>query len=266
MKKTIVFFDVEADLVSQKTDNKECIERVLGELRKRKIMAAFNVCGKVVEEFPRQVELMHSNGHEISSHMYNHESVLGLNEKELNSAMQKTEKLISEITGSKPIGFRSPWLYYNAKVYSVLRQRGYKWASNKRIRRAEIAEHPSLQFSDSNFLHLVNKLLLKTFLRTQWVFFPKKPFNANGLREIPLLSSMDGELLGLVDPNQNSSLAQLEFTVNSLQKQYFQAEQHFNLTFHDWLIGSKNRIKVLQSTLDFLQKQRAEFILPRELL
>ena len=77
---------------------------------------------------------------------------------------------------------------------------------------------------------------------------------------------MDGELLGLVDPNQNSSLAQLEFTVNSLQKQYFQAEQHFNLTFHDWLIGSKNRIKVLQSTLDFLQKQRAEFILPRELL
>ena len=266
MKDVIVFFDTEADLVSQETDNEKCITRLLAELRKRKINACFNVAGKLAELYPKTIKSIYEDGHEIGSHMYNHENVLEMNKGELSETLSKTEKLIKELTGERIIGFRAPWLYHNQEVYDVVKERGYKWVSNKRIRRRQIAEHPSLQFSNTGFMSSFNKSLLKGFLSAQWLFFPKKPYYKNGLLEIPLLSSMDGELFGLVDPNQNSSEKQMDFTVNSLKEQYSESQEHFNLTFHDWLMGSGNRMAVFTEMLDFLIEKKSNFILPRELL
>ena len=66
MKKAIVFFDVEADLVSQKGDNKEYLKEVFDILEEKKVSATLNVCGRVVEAFP-DVFKKFSETHELSS-------------------------------------------------------------------------------------------------------------------------------------------------------------------------------------------------------
>lgn len=260
MKKATIFFDVEADIVSQSTDNKKCLERILSILNEKKTKAVFNSCGKVVEQFPEFFKKAANSGHEISSHCYNHENVLIMEKKDLQEMLLKTEKIIFDETGQKIAGIRSPWLYYNPAVYQVYSECGYRWVSNKRVRRKEIANHPSFQSSG------IQKFFVAGFASAAWNFFPKAPFLTNGMLEIPLLSSMDGELFGQIDPNQKSTPEQLDFVANSIQKQFFECKNFFNATFHDWIIGSSNRIVVLEKTLDFLKKEGCQFALARELL
>ncbi len=264
MKKVIVFFDVEADLVSQKGENEKYLQTVFEILEEKKMKATLNTCGKVIEMFPAMFKKFAQAGHEISSHAYNHENIIELDKKDLNNVLEKTEQAIKKTCGQKPVGFRSPWLYTKPLLYEVLSERGYKWVSNKRIRRKEVLANPSFQFSSST-ASKISEFLMSTYLSLQWQFFPKKQFEQNGLVHIPLLSSMDGELLGLIDPNQKSSQEQVNYVVESLKKQFFESNEHFNVTFHDWIVGSQNRTQILSETLDFFKKNNCEFLTAKEL-
>ena len=264
MKKVIVFFDVEADLVSQKGNNKEYLKKVYDVLEEKEVSATLNVCGRVVETFPDLFKKF-SETHELSSHSYNHENIIELDTAGLNATLEKTENAIKKVSGIKPVGFRSPWLYTKPELYQILAQRGYRWVSNKRVRRKEILANPSFQFSNSLGTS-VSKALMSGYMQMQWQFFPKKPFTEQGLIHIPLLSSMDGELLGQLDPNQKSTKQQVEYVVASLKKQYFESGEYFNLTFHDWIIGSENRTEILSKILGFLKEQKCEILTAAQLV
>jgi len=264
MKKVIVFFDVEADLVSQKGDNKGYLKEILGILEEKEISATLNVCGRVVETFPDLFKKFSEN-HELSSHTYNHENVIELDSAGLNATIEKTENAIKKVSGRKPVGFRSPWLYTKPELYNILAQCGYRWVSNKRVRRKEILANPSFQFSNSLGTS-VSKAIMSGYMQMQWQLFPKKPYTENGLVHIPLLSSMDGELLGQLDPNQKSSKQQIEYVISSLKNQYFESSEYFNLTFHDWIVGSENRTEVLSKILDFLKEQKCEILTASQLV
>ena len=67
----------------------------------------------------------------------------------------------------------------------------------------------------------------------------------NNILEIPMVSSMDGELLSTVSFSQDSPREWLRFTLDTLKKQYLSSGEYFNLNFHPWLIGSSNRIGIL---------------------
>ncbi|MFH1225453.1 MAG: polysaccharide deacetylase family protein [Candidatus Diapherotrites archaeon] len=265
MKKVVVFFDIEANLVSQGGDNKGYIEACLKTLQKHGVHATLNVCGSVVKQYPEIFRKAALAGHEIASHGYSHENFLELRAEELNLALEKAEREIENACGARPLGVRSPWLYMNRGVYSVFSSRGYLWASNRRMRMPEIVKHPSLQ-PDASLAYRANAFLMRTYLSFQGLWFPKAPYVLDGVLEIPLLSSMDGELLGLVDPNQESSEQAVEYAIASLKKQFLRSKGHFNLTFHDWVIGSANRTKVLDELLRFMKSQGAEFFTASELL
>src|SRR3989344_7460269 len=102
MKKVIVFFDVEADLVSQKGDNKGYLKEILDILEEKKISATLNVCGRVVETFPDLFKKFSEN-HELSSHTYNHENVIELDSAGLNATIEKTENAIKKVSGRNPV-------------------------------------------------------------------------------------------------------------------------------------------------------------------
>jgi peptidoglycan/xylan/chitin deacetylase (PgdA/CDA1 family) len=264
MKKVIVFFDVEADLVSQKGENKEYLKEILDILKEKEVSATLNVCGRVVETFP-DVFKKFSEAHELSSHTYNHENIIELDAAGLNATLEKTENAIKKVSGKKPLGFRSPWLYTKPELYTILEKRGYRWVSNKRVRRKEILANPSFQFSNS-IGNSVSKALMSGYMQMQWQLFPRKPFTEHGLVHIPLLSSMDGELLGQLDPNQKSSKQQVDYVISSLKKQYLEADEYFNLTFHDWIVGSGNRTEILSKMLDFLKGQKCEILTAAQLV
>ncbi len=104
VRKVLVFFDVEADLVSQKGDNKGYLKEILDILEEKKVSATLNVCGRVVETFPDLFKKF-SETHELSSHSYNHENIIELDKAGLNATLEKTENAIKKVSGRKPVGF-----------------------------------------------------------------------------------------------------------------------------------------------------------------
>ena len=77
---------------------------------------------------------------------------------------------------------------------------------------------------------------------------------------------MDGELLGQLDPNQKSSKQQIDYVISSLKKQYSESDEYFNLTFHDWIVGSENRTEILSKMLNFLNEQKCEILTASQLI
>lgn len=274
MKKIMLFFDLEGWWAHGPSDGGryliESIEKILRILRKYDIKAAFNTCGIVVEKFPHMIETIFAEGHEIASHGYMHENFAQLEVNELNDILDRTEKLIYHVTNQTPIGIRSPWLIHNDIVYRVIEKRGYKWASNKHMIYPEMRNKPDSYFASGFFWgkkQIFYKFIGKLRFKKLWASYPKQPFYIiNKLMEIPLLSSMDGDLLFYLSPSQKSPDRWLEYAYKSLVKQFERSKEHFNLNFHPWLIGSANRSILLDKILNYLSKQKSQFILPRDLV
>jgi len=263
-KLVTVFFDMEGWWESQcrrRFDEEATVRAVSDILDKHKAKAVFNTCGIVVENFPNLVRRLHENGHEIASHGYAHENFIQSQQLgQLDDVLAKTEKLVEDATGAKPAGVRPPWLFANPAVYATIEKRGYSWISNYSVFRTEIMDNPSVATSF--------KPIKKVFFGLQWARSRKEPFRNGSLLEIPLLSSQDGELLGVMDPGQETPQAWIDFAYESMRKQFDRSGRVFNLNFHPWLIGTANRIEVLDRMLDYINNSGhdVKFVLAKDLL
>ena len=270
MKSITVFFDLEGWLHNPSRgefDIERIMQRILDTLDKYKVKAAFNTCGIVAEKFPELIETIYNKKHEIASHGYKHENFAQLEPDELDRVLAKTEELIHEVTGEKPIGVRSPWLIHNEQIYSVIEKRGYRWVSNQYISYPEIWYKPASFSVSGGYVttspHFFRRVLNNIRYKKSW---RKGPHKINQLLEIPLMSSMDGCLLSYLPPTQNSPDRWLDYAYESLIKQFHRSENYFNLNFHPWVIGSANRLILLDKILNFVSDQGVEFVLPKELL
>lgn len=264
MKKLTIFFDLEGWWEAPYKgifDLNKIVKRILSILNKHKIKAVFNTCGVVGEFFPELLKKIDDEGHEIASHGYKHENFSQLRVKELNNILLKTEKIIEEITGKMPIGIRSPWGIHNKMIYSVFRSRDYKWASNEYLPFPELFEKPKQKTQ-------LMYAMAKYFLKFQHKFFyPRKPYKKDSILEIPMLSSMDADLLSIVSVEQNSPSYLINYAYNVYKKQFLNSKKYFNLNFHPWLIGSANRPILLDNILNCISKQRnVRFVLAKELI
>lgn len=228
--------------------------------------AVFNCCGAVVEKYPDLIRKLHDEGHEIAVHGYQHENLTQASGSELEQILKKAEGAVESVLGVRPIGERSPWLFYDHNLYQVLLQRGYRWVSNRSVPRIEIFETPIKTTENNRYWFDTH---LWRLLRNSWRIrgYPDSPYWwGHHLLEIPLFSSMDGELLNLVSPHQESPSHIIEFTFQAWRRQYQRSGNYFNLNLHPWLIATKNRLPLLLRTLDFICRSGGQFILPRDLL
>lgn len=258
MKKKFVtvFFDLEW---RKRFDLERTVEKISEILDENEIKAVFNTCGTVVEKFPNLIKELHNKGHEIASHGYAHENFVQLEEMgRLNGVLEKTEKLIENVTGERPVGIRSPWFFSDRRVHSTIEKRGYKWTSDYNVFRTEVLKKPLVNVSFKTMRYVFFTLLSKSR--------KKEPFKKGNMLEIPLLSSQDGELFGLVDPSQETPKAWLDFAYQTLKTQFDKSGKVFNLNFHPWLIGTSNRVSVLSKILDYINQKNPEFVLAKELV
>ncbi|MEW6685354.1 MAG: polysaccharide deacetylase family protein [Candidatus Edwardsbacteria bacterium] len=257
MKRIILFFDTESlweRPYRPGFDFDGSLEKILTILESERVRAVFNLCGILAKEHPQSIRKIVQAGHEIGVHGYRHENFLQLSDQKMEETLIKAEEAIENVTGRKAVGMRAPWLWANRRLYRLLQERGYKWASNQHIFLPERFE------TREEFKIFRSYLPAKIFARCRWWAFPHRPYQRDNLVEIPLLSSMDGELLDLVSPEQDSPAEQMNFAYRSWVRQYRRAKEHFNLTFHDWLIGTANRLNLLRRILSFLKTQEDKFI------
>lgn len=263
--KTTVFFDFEGSWENPyrtKLNLDNIIKNITNILDTYKIKAVFNTCGAIANQRPDLIKQLFDNGHEIASHAYCHENLVQLSYKDLNLVLDKTEKAIKRITGKKVIGIRSPWLFQSNQLYYILKKRRYKWVSNKHMVFPEVFSRPDYSKNILSLYSVAKKVMLMKRLFT----WRGEPHIHKGLIEIPLQSSMDGELLSLMSPLQKTPTLWLNYAYSAIKKQFKIANETFNLNFHPWMIGSSNRVILLKKILKYLKDNKTNFVLAKDLV
>ncbi len=106
----------------------EGLKRVLDMLDRQQISTTFFVPGKVAEEYPKEVAQIAAK-HELAYHGYKHDATLGIPADEEARNMNKSEALLSQISGQKVVGHRAPLDTMQTYTIEQIAKRGYLYSS-----------------------------------------------------------------------------------------------------------------------------------------
>ncbi len=81
--------------------------RILDLLNEHDTKGTFFVLGWIAERFPALIREIHSHGHEIASHGYNHRLVYGLSIKEFREDLRLSRNILEDVTGVAVLGYRA---------------------------------------------------------------------------------------------------------------------------------------------------------------
>jgi peptidoglycan/xylan/chitin deacetylase (PgdA/CDA1 family) len=263
-KNAIIFIDTESGLEGpwrEYLDFGEGISQISKVLHRYKVTAVFNTCGKLLELHPRLFVELEKQGHEIALHGWKHENLRMLDDQWLEKVLARSHQAYSQTLGHSPYGFRAPWLDYDQRLLEWLNRKGYLWVSHRHLffreRFFSPAARPEIR---------AGQRMAGLWASWQERNFPKVPYQIKqGLKELPLTSSMDGELLGLVSPLQPSPARDVDYAVNAWHQQLLRAPNFFTLNLHDWLISSGNRPDVLNKMISLLLSQNYKITTARQI-
>ena len=106
------------------------LPRLLGLLDELHLKATFFVPGKTAETYPDKIKEIADRGHEIACHGYMHESDPNLSREEMCEILDRSEAILAEITGRKPVGHRGPESVIHPFTPQLLAERGYLYSSS----------------------------------------------------------------------------------------------------------------------------------------
>lgn len=92
----------------------------------RDVQVTTFLLGQAVKANPKAVKRMHEAGFEIATHGWDHDSFTSMSESEMRSQLERTQDLITEITGNQAPYFRPPYGNKNDTVVRVAAEQGYK--------------------------------------------------------------------------------------------------------------------------------------------
>lgn len=84
--------------------------------------ATFFVVGQRAKNYPSLIKEMHTNGHEIGNHTYDHPIIGRITTQQLEEEIKKTDTIIHEIIGKSPSLFRPPGGEYSERVVNAAKK------------------------------------------------------------------------------------------------------------------------------------------------
>jgi peptidoglycan/xylan/chitin deacetylase (PgdA/CDA1 family) len=266
--------------------NADAILRVLAARHAR---AVFFVVGRMVEEHPEVVASLAAAGHEIGLHGYEHDDLARYDAEGvalLDKNLGRVASLLEQMTGARPHAFRAPYLlgpdFYRSDVYSVLREQGFRWVSNREVRypvellrpRSGLIPPYAWRASDGAARLARNRLLLGPlnaklvakggFLgsptdRLRWLRGRREPFARDGMTEVPVYAPLDCDLLGLPRHDEDTPRAELEYSRAVLRAAVAPRPGELSMiTFHDWIVSGGNRLSLLEDALATAREHGAQ--------
>jgi glycosyltransferase involved in cell wall biosynthesis len=284
-KNIIICFDFEGKWGMPFESNYDLVKttrNLLDVLARYNVKAVFFVVGKIIEQYPNLIKEISGHGHEIAIHGYSHEHIDKLSKEEFvifSDNLSRIELSLERLIGKRPIGFRSPYLtgpkFYSSDLYKILDEHGYRWVSNRELRYPEELFRPDRLnapfmwgrnnwFTNILFILLNIRLILTETIYSKsgisriaanlrWLDSGAEPFQRERLMEIPLYSPLDCDLLGLPIPEAEVSREWIKYSTACLTNGINRHGNLYNLTFHEWIIGSSNRILILEDILKTLR-------------
>lgn len=86
--------------------------------------------GHSIETFPEQTKAIVESGCEIALHGYAHESASQLTAEQERDILHKTIKLVEDLTGKKPRGYRAPLYQLKERTLALLQEHDFLWDSS----------------------------------------------------------------------------------------------------------------------------------------
>jgi len=102
----------------------EDIDSVLKSLDNYNIKATFFIVGEWAEKYPGSLKKIHSAGHEIGTHSYNHRDYTKITSKEIIEDIKKCDDIIFSVIGETPKLVRTPSGAYNNSVVKAVESLG----------------------------------------------------------------------------------------------------------------------------------------------
>jgi peptidoglycan/xylan/chitin deacetylase (PgdA/CDA1 family) len=254
---------------------------ILEELAKHQARAVFFVVGRMIDEHPDVVQAIADAGHEIGLHGYDHDNLARYDAEALallDKNLARVTSVIEDMTGRRPNAFRAPYLlapnFYRAEVYSILREQGFRWVSNREVRypvellRPRPGKLPmpyawrSLDGSPRLARNRVLLAMLNAGLitkedffgsraaRLRWLLGKRDPFTRDGMTEVPVHSPLDCDLVGLPHHDEDTPKVVLDYSRAVVREAAATPPgQLSTLTFHDWIVTGGTRLVLLADAL-----------------
>ena len=191
-------------------------ERILNLFQETNTQATFFVLGDIAERFPKTIEKIIKNGHEIACHSYSHRLIYNMTPHEFEKDTRKAVSILKDITGANPKGYRSPsWstTLHLDWFWEILKENGF--------------EYDSSLYPYKTFLYGDNSN-------------PRTPYKIEkyGLFEMP---PSVGEIFGKRVPYSGGFFLRILplFFINTFIRQYEKMKAPAILYFHPWELDTE---------------------------
>jgi len=103
---------------------KRGIPRLLELFKRYGITTTFNTTGHSAESFPKALDMIVKDGHELGVHGYLHENPLAMSRQQESDVMDKAIALLTKASGKKPRGYIAPWWELSPNTIDLLLEKG----------------------------------------------------------------------------------------------------------------------------------------------
>lgn len=150
-----------------------CADMILDLLEKYGVKATFFVPGFVAEQNREVVRRIAECGHEIGNHGYTHERMVEKTVEEQREIIAKTQRIIKEITGQEPVGFRTPSGDWHVRTPYILREMGFQYSSS--MRGDDKPYYTVLDGEESELVEIPSKWELDDYVAQAYSVYPAEP-------------------------------------------------------------------------------------------
>ena len=103
------------------------VPRLLNLFKKFDLTTSFFIPGHTIETFPKEMDMIVDQGHEIGAHGYLHENPIAMTENQEEDVLVKSVELIEKLCGKKPTGYVAPWWEMSNSTAALLLKHGFSY-------------------------------------------------------------------------------------------------------------------------------------------
>ncbi len=197
------------------------VNRILGLLDTYNIRSTFFTPAWTAEHYADLVRKIAGRGHEIAAHGDLHENFSEMDDAAEEAVHEKSVRVLEQITGARPIGFRAPYWEWSTRTAAFLKKYGFRYDS-------------SLMDND------------RPYRITEG--------GAAGLAELPVDWVLDDWML-FEEKQQPPSMA-LDTWGSEFDALYESGGDYFILAMHPECIGRASRIRMLEQLVRHMRTRK----------
>jgi peptidoglycan/xylan/chitin deacetylase (PgdA/CDA1 family) len=103
------------------------VPRLLNLFKKYNLKTSWFIPGHSIETFPKQIQMVVDDGHEIGIHGYSHENPIAMTAHQEETVLLRCIDLIQKVTGKRPTGYVAPWWEFSTVTNELLLKHGIKY-------------------------------------------------------------------------------------------------------------------------------------------